>query len=76
MAVDDKIKDEKLQYEHYHLELSTLLPGEIDKYEYLAVEEILTSDQKRVFYTSLDILHYEKLLKNKQKQLKIKIKIK
>ena len=76
MAVDDKIKDEKLQYEHYHPELSALLPGEIDKYEYLAVEEILTSDQKRVFYTSLDILHYEKLLKNIQKQLKIKIKIK
>ena len=76
MAVDDKIKGEKLQYEHYHLELSALLPGEIDKYEHLAVEEILTSDQKRVFYTSLDILHYEKLLKNKQKQLKIKIKIK
>ena len=47
MTINDKIRDEKLQYnitgeatkfQHYHL----------DKYEYLTGEEILPSNQKQV----------------------------
>ena len=50
MTVDDKIRDEKLQY---HLnrkaaKISTLSSRKIDKYEYLTGEEILPSDQRRV----------------------------
>ena len=44
MTIDDKIRDEKLQYNIINNEaakLSALLLGKIDKYKYLAVEEIL-----------------------------------
>ena len=49
MAIDEKIKDEKLQC-NINIEagkISTLLSGKIDKYEYLAGKEILPSDQSR-----------------------------
>ena len=49
MTIDDKIKDEKLQYD-INMEwakISALLSGKIDKYEYLTGEEILPSDQSR-----------------------------
>ena len=39
MAIDDKIRDEKLLYD---------INREVDKYEYLKGEEILPSDQRRV----------------------------
>ena len=50
MAIDDKIRDEKLQY-HINREaakISALSSGEIDKYEYLTSEELLPSDQRRM----------------------------
>ena len=50
MTIDDKIKDEKLQYD-INIEaakISVLSSGEIDKYEYLTGEEILPSDQSRI----------------------------
>ena len=50
MIVDGKIRDEKLQY-HINREAakrSVLLSGKIDKYECLAGEKILLSDQRRV----------------------------
>ena len=50
MAIDDKIKDEKLQYDinREEAKISTLLSGKTDKYEYLTGEEILPSDQSRI----------------------------
>ena len=50
MAIDDKIKDEKLQYDinREAAKISALSSGKIDKYEYLTDKEILPSDQSRV----------------------------
>ena len=75
MTIDDKIKDEKLQYDIHRqeAEISALSSGKIDKYKYLTDEEILVlikaEKQKKL---SLHILRQEKLLKNKEKQLKIR----
>ena len=50
MTTDDKIKDEKLQYDinRYAAKISALSSEKIDKYEYLPGKEILPSDQSRV----------------------------
>ena len=50
MTIDDKIKDEKLQYDiiRKSAQISTLLLGKTDQYEYLTGEEILPSDQSRI----------------------------
>ena len=50
MAIDDKIRDEKLQYNINRevAKISALSSGKIDKYEFLTGEEILPSDQRRV----------------------------
>ena len=42
MKIDDKIKDEKLQFD-INREVA-----KIDKYEYLSAEEILPSNQSRI----------------------------
>ena len=46
MAIDDKIRDEKLQYDinREAAKISALTFGKIDKYEYLTCEEILPFD--------------------------------
>ena len=50
MTIDNKIKDEKLQYDinREAAKISALSSRKIDKYEYLMGEEILPSDQGRV----------------------------
>ena len=50
MTIDDKIRDEKLQYNinREAAKKSALPSGKIDKYEYITGEEILPSDQRRV----------------------------
>ena len=50
MIVDDKIRDEKLQYNisWEAAKILALFSGKTDKYEYLAAEEILLSYQRRV----------------------------
>ena len=50
MTIDDKIREEKLQYDisREAAKISALLSRKIDKYEYLAGEEILASDQSRI----------------------------
>ena len=50
MTTDDKIRDEKLQYDinREGAKISALSSGKIGKFEYLTVEEILPSDQRRV----------------------------
>ena len=50
MTIDDKIRDEILQYD-IKIEaekISVSSSGKIDKYEYLTDEEILPSDQSRI----------------------------
>ena len=49
MAIDKKIRDEKLQYDinREAEKISALSSGKIDKHEYLTTEEILKSDQGR-----------------------------
>ena len=50
MKIDDKSKDEKLQYDisREATKISALSSGKIDKYEYLTSEEILPSEQNRI----------------------------
>ena len=50
MTIDDKIRDEKLQYDikKEATKISALPSGKINKYEYLAGDEIIPSDQRRV----------------------------
>ena len=50
MKIDDKIRDEKQQYDinRKGAKTSTLSSGKIDQYEYLTGEEILPSDQRRM----------------------------
>ena len=50
MTINDKIRDEKLQYDIYKeaAKIPALSSGRNDKYEYLTGEEILPSDQSRV----------------------------
>ena len=50
MKIDDKIIDEKLQYDinREAAKISALSSSEIDKYEFLTGEEILPSEQNRI----------------------------
>ena len=50
MTIDDRIRDEKLQYDinREAAEISAFLSDKIDKYEYLTGEEILPSNQKQI----------------------------
>ena len=47
MAIEDQIRDEKIQYDlnREAAKISALPSGKIDKYEYLTGEEILPSNQ-------------------------------
>ena len=67
MTIDDKIRDEKVQYNINRevAKISGLSSGKIDKYEFLQSEEISPSDQSRIIEKSLHILHLIKHLKNK-----------
>ena len=50
MTTENKIKDEKLQYDSNReaAKISALSSGKIDKYEYLTGEEILLSNQQQI----------------------------
>ena len=50
MTIDDKIRDEKLQYDikREAAKISAILSGKIDKYEYVAGEEILPSNRRQI----------------------------
>ena len=50
MIIDDKIKDEKLQYDinREATKIAILSSGKIDKHKFLTGEEILPSDQSRI----------------------------
>ena len=50
MIINDKIRDEKLQYDinREAAKISTLSSGKIDTYEFLTGDEILYPDYRRV----------------------------
>ena len=76
MAINDKIRDEKLQYNinRKTAKVSELLSGKIDKYKYLTGEEILPFDLRRVIeQAKFTYSPLRKALKQK-KRLKIKEK--
>ena len=70
MTIDDKIKDEKLQYDinREAAKISALSSGKIDKYEYLTGEERLPSDQSRIIEQAT--FTYSPLGKQIEKQIK------
>ena len=72
---DDQIRDEKLQYDTNRkaAEISTWSSGKIDKYEYLAGKEILSSNQQQIIEQAN--FTYSPLGKDFEKQIK-KLKIK
>ena len=53
MAIDDQIKDEKLEHNinKEAAKISAFPSGKIDKYKYLTGEEILPSNQKQTKFT-------------------------
>ena len=50
MTIDDQIKDEKLKYDinREAAKISALSSGKIHKYEYLAGEDLLPSNQEQI----------------------------
>ena len=50
MTINDQIRDEKLRYDinREAAKISALSSGNIDKYEYLTGEDILTSNQQQL----------------------------
>ena len=70
MTINDKIRDEKLQYDinKKAAKVSALFSGKIDKYEYLTGEEILPSDQSRMMQQAK--FTYSPLGKTFEKQIK------
>ena len=78
MTIEDQIKDEKLQYDinREAAKISALSSGKIDKYEYLAGEEILPSNQQQIIeqakftYSPLEKAFEKQTKTNKKKQIK------
>ena len=77
MTVDDKIKDEELQYEikREGTKISVLSSGETDKYEYLTIIETYHPDQSRAikqavftYYTLRKFLEKIKTIEDKRKK--------
>ena len=70
MTVENKIKDEKLQYDinREAAKISALSSGKIDKYEYLTGEEILPSNQQQIIEQAK--FNYSPLGKAFEKQAK------
>ena len=83
MTIDDKIKDEKQQY-NINREAGTmlaLLSGKIEKYDCLTDEEIVPSDQSRIIeqvkftYSSLSKAFEKKKIKKLKNKEKNKLKL-
>ena len=76
MTINDKIRDEKLQYDikREAAKISTLSSGKTDNYAYLTGKEILLPDQRRVIEPAN--FTYYPLGKAFEKQVKTTAKIK
>ena len=74
MTIDDKSRYKKIQYDINKEtgKVSVLSSGKIDKYEYLAGEEILPSDQSKIIEQG-KFTHFplEKAFEKLIKQLKV-----
>ena len=70
MAIDDKIRDDKLQCDinRTSTKTSALLSTKIDKYEYLRGEVILPKQQRRLIHEAK--LTYSSFRKALEKQVK------
>ena len=70
IIIDDKIRDEKLQYDinREAAKISVLSSGKIEKYEYLTGEEILPSNQQQIIEQAKFM--YSPLGKAFEKQIK------
>ena len=70
MTIEDRIKDEKLQYDinREAAKISALSSGKLDKYEYLTGEEILPSNQQQIIQQAK--FNYSPLGKAIEKQIK------
>ena len=81
MTIDDKIEDEKLQYDISieATKISALSSGRVDKCEYFTGEQILPSDQSRIIeqnkftYSSLNKV-FERQIKTIEDQREKQIK--
>ena len=77
MTIDDKIRDEKLQYKinRAAAKISALLSGKIDKYECLTGKEILPYDQSRIIeqakFTYSNHFRVIKTIDQGEKQIKV-----
>ena len=76
MTTDDRIRDEKLQYDinREAAKISALSSGKIDKYEFFTVEEIIPPDERRLieqakFAYSALVKVFEKQAKTTEKQV-------
>ena len=71
MTIDNKIRDEKLQYgiNKKTAKMSVLSSGKIVKYEYLTSEEILHPNQRQIIEQAK--FTYNPLNKAFQKQIKV-----
>ena len=86
MTIDDKIRDEKLEYDinREAAKISALSSGKIDKYKYLTGEEILPSHQRQITeqakftYSPRENAFENKLkyLKNKEENKEMLLQIK
>ena len=77
MAIDDKVRDEKRQYDinREAAKISALSSGKIDNYEYLTGEEILPSNQRLIIeQAKFTYSPLGKALEKQRKQLKNKEK--
>ena len=74
MTIDDRIRDEKLQYDinREAAKILVLWSRKIDKHEYLTFGEILPPDQRRVIEQAKFVCSsLRKAFENKQKRMKI-----
>ena len=69
MTIEDKIKDEKLQYDinREAAKITVLSSGKLDKYEYLTGEEIIPSNQQQIIQQAKS--NYSPLGKALEKQV-------
>ena len=75
MTTDDKIRDEKLQYDINREagKMSALLSGKINKYDYLTRKETLPSDQSRIIeQAKFTYSPLRKAFERNKKQMKTK----
>ena len=73
MTSDDKIRDEKLQYDIKveTAKISELSPGKIDKHEYLTGGEILPSDQRRLEQSKFTYSPFGKAFEEQRKTIEV-----